>query len=246
MRIGLARRDIYLGTRSMFHMIKNRPVVLGTVLLMVAMTMAQSEHARETLSVQGYQGQASIIRYQGRVFVDAQALAQITNGSLSFEKNRIILTLPGPDGSSSSGEAHTSGFSRPFMKAAIEAMGSIREWGGTLQAIVLNGYPVGNTTAGNTIMAFQGRAADSVALASAAASTDSDYRGLELLKNEFNSVQAWTDGYVKARNSLSAADLSMSESQLNNDSEAQKIIHCGQFLAQMFAGGNFQDDAACH
>ena len=123
---------------------------------MVAMAMAQSQREREALSVQGYQGQASVIRYQGRVFVDAQALAQITNGSLSFEKNRIILTLPGPDGSSSSDEAHTSGFSRPFMKAAIEAMASIREWGGTLQAIVLNGYPVGNTTAGNTIMAFPG------------------------------------------------------------------------------------------
>jgi hypothetical protein len=230
----------------MFHMMKHRPVKFGAVLLMVAMAMAQSQHEREALSVRGYQGQASVIRYQGRAFVDAQALAQITNGSLSFEKNGMILTLPGPDGSSSSGEAHTSGFSRPFMKAAIEAMASIREWGGTLQAIVLNGYPVGNTTAGNTIMAFEGRAADSVALASAAASTDSDYRGLELLKNEFNNVQAWADGYIKSRNSLSAADLSMSESQLNNDSEAQKIIHCGQFLAQMFASGTFQDDAACH
>ena len=230
----------------MFHMMKHKPVMFGAVLLMVAMAMAQSQREREALSVQGYQGQASVIRYQGRVFVDAQALAQITNGSLSFEKNRIILTLPGPDGSSSSDDAHTSGFSRPFMKAAIEAMASIREWGGTLQAVVLNGYPVGNTTAGNTIMAFQGRAADSVALASAAASTDSDYRGLELLKNEFNNVQAWADGYVKARSSLSAADLSMSESQFNNDSEAQKIIHCGQFLAQMFASGTFQDDAACH
>ena len=227
-------------------MMKYRPVMLGAALLMVAMGMAQSQHEREALSVQGYQGQASVIRYQGRVFVDAQELAQITNGSLSFEKNRIILTLPNPDGSSSSDEAHTSGFSRPFMKAAIEAMASIREWGGTLQAVVQNGYPVGNTTAGNTIMAFQGRAADSVALASAAASTDSDYRGLELLKNEFNNVQAWADGYVKARSSLRAAELSMSESQLNNDSEAQKIIHCGQFLAQMFASGTFQDDAACH
>ena len=95
-------------------------------------------------------------------------------------------------------------------------------------------------------MAFQGRAADSVAIASAAASTDSDNRGLELLKNEFNNVQAWADGYAKARSSLSAADLSMSENQLKNDSGAQKIIHCGQFLAQMFASGNFQDDAACH
>ena len=230
----------------MFHMMKHRPVMIGAVLLIVAMAMAQSQREKEALSVQGYQGQASVIRYQGRVFVDAQALAQITNGSLSFEKNGIILTLPGPEGSSSSGDALTSGFSRPFIKAAIEAMASIREWGGTLQAVVQNGYPVGNTSAGNTIMAFEGRAADSVALASAAASTDSDYRGLELLKNEFNNVQAWADGYIKARNSLSAADLSMSESQFNNDSDAQKIIHCGQFLAQMFASGTFQDDAACH
>jgi hypothetical protein len=230
----------------MLHMMKHKPVIFGAVLLMVAIAMAQSQREREALSVQGYQGQASVIRYQGRVFVDAQALAQITNGSLSFEKNRIILTLPGPDGSSSSGDAHTLGFSRPFIKAAIEAMASIREWGGTLQAVVQNGYPVGNTTAGNTIMAFEGRAADSVALASAAASTDSDYRGLELLKNELNNVRAWADGYVKARSSLSAADLSMSESQFNNDYDAQKIIHCGQFLAQMFASGTVQDDAVCH
>jgi hypothetical protein len=230
----------------MFHMTKHKPAMFGAVLLMMAIAMAQSQREREALSVQGYQGQASVIRYQGRVFVDAQELAQITNGSLSFEQNRIILTLLGPDGSSSSDDPHTSGFSRSFIKAAIEAMASIREWGGTLQAVVQNGYPVGNTTAGNTIMAFQGRAADSVALASAAASTDSDYRGLELLKNEFNNVQAWADGYVKARNSLSAAELSMSESQFNNDYDAQKIIHCGQFLAQMFASGTFQDDALCH
>jgi hypothetical protein len=230
----------------MLHMMKHKPVMFGIVLLMVTMAMAQSQREREALSVQGYQGQASVIRYQGRVFVDAQALAQITNGSLSFEKNRIILTLPRPDGSSSSDEAHTSGFSRPFVKAAIEAMASIREWGGMLQVIVQNGYPVGKAMAGNTIRAYQGRAADSVALASAAASTDDDHRGLELLRNEFNNVQAWAESFVDARNSLSAADLSMSETQLNNDSEAQKIIRCGQFLAQMFAGGTFQDDAVCH
>jgi hypothetical protein len=123
---------------------KHTPVMLGAVLLMVVAAMAQSQGEREALSVQGYPGQASVTRYQGRVFVDAQALSQITNGSLSFEKNRIILTLPGPDGSSSTDKAHTSGFSRPFMKAAIEGMASSREWGGT-QAVV-HGYPVGNTT----------------------------------------------------------------------------------------------------
>lgn len=220
--------------------------MFGAVLLMVAMAMAQSQHESEALFVQGYQGQASVIRYQGRVFVDAQALAQITNGSLSFEKNRIILTLPGPDGSSSSDEAHTSSFSRPFIKAAIEAMASIREWGGILQVIVQNGYPVEKTTAGNTITAYQSRAADSVALASTAASTDSDYRGLELLRNEFNNVQAWSDSFVSARSSMSAVNLTMSESPFKEDQEAQKLVACGQFLAQTFAGGSFQDDAVCH
>ena len=97
----------------MLHMMRHKPLMFGAVLLMVAMAMAQSQREREALSVQGYPGQASVVRYRGRVFVDAQALAQITNGSLSFEKDRIILTLPGPDGSSSSADAHRSGFSRP-------------------------------------------------------------------------------------------------------------------------------------
>jgi hypothetical protein len=230
----------------MLHMMKHKPVMFGSVLLMAAMAMAQSQRERETLSVQGYQGQASVIRYQGHLFVDAQDLARITNGSLSFEKNRIILTLPGPDGSSSSDDFHTSGFSRPFIKAAIEAMASIREWGGMLMVTVQDGYPVGNTMAGNTIVAYQDRAADNVALASAAASTASDSRGLELLQNEFNNVQVWSDNFVEARKSMSAANLTVSEGALNNDEDAQKILRCGQFLAQMFAGGAFQDDAACH
>jgi len=67
-----------------------------------------------------------------------------------------------------------------------------------------------------------------------------------LLKNEFNNLQAWSDAFVRARASLSAADLTTSEDALKDDQDAQKLVHCGQFLAQMFAGGTFQDDAACH
>ena len=100
--------------------------------------------------------------------------------------------------------------------------------------------------AGNTIRAYEGRAADSVALAAAAASTESDYRGLELLRNELNNVRAWAETFVNARNDMRAVDLTTSEHPLKDDDEAQKMMHCGQFLAQMFAGGTFQDDAACH
>jgi hypothetical protein len=231
----------------MFHMMKHKPVMFGTVLLSAAMGLGQTQVRRETLSVQGYQGQATVIRNHGRVFVDVDDLARITKGSLSFEEDRIILTLVPSDPSESARDSATkSGFSLPFMRAAIEAMASIREWGGMLQVIVQHGYPVGKAMAGNTIRAYQGRAADGVALASAAASTDDDHRGLELLRNEFNNLQAWAESFVGARNSLSAAEMSTSEDPLKDDQDAQKIIHCGQFLAQMFAGGNFQDDAACH
>ncbi len=231
----------------MVRMMKRRPLIAGALLMMVTVASAQTQRQGEAFSIQGYPGQANATRLQGRLLVDVQDLAQITNGSLSFNKGRITLTLHRCDGSEPAvDDASSAGFSRTFMKAAIEAMASVREWGGMLMITVQNGYPVGNNMAGNTIMAFQGRAADSVALASSAASNDSDYRGLELLRNEFSHVQSWADRFSKARSSLSAANLTMSESALNDDDEAQKIIHCGQFLAQMFAGGAFQDDAACH
>jgi len=222
-------------------------VIVGGALLIVVTAVAQTQVQKETLSVQGYQGQARVIRNNGRAFVDVEELARITKGSLSFEDDRIILTLAPSDASESARDRATkSGFSPPFLRDAIEAMASIREWGGMLQVIVENGYPVGKAMAGNTIYAYQGRAADSVALASAAASTDDDHLGLELLRNEFNNVQGWADNFVDARNSLNAAELSTSENPLKDDQDAQKIIRCGQFLAQMFAGGTFQDDAACH
>ncbi len=216
-------------------------------IMIVVMAPAQTQRQNESLSIQGYPGQANVIRFQGRAFVDLEDLARITNGSLSYEGDRIVLTLARRDASEQAvDDAGKEGFSPAFRRAAIEAMASIREWGGMMQVIVQNGYPVGKAMAGNTIRAYQGRAADSVALAGAAASTDSDHRGLELLRNEFNNIQAWADSFVDARNSMSAADLSTSENPLKNDSEAQKIIQCGQFLAQMFAGSTFQDDAACH
>ncbi len=224
---------------------KHNAVLLVVLLMMVVTAPAQTRRERETLSVQGYSGETTAIQIQGRTFVDVQELARITNGSIRFENRRSILTLG--DASTTVGE-NTSrpGFSRPFMSAAIEAMASIREWGGMLLITVQNGYPVGNNMVGNTIASYQGRAADSVALAAAAASTESDYRGLELLRNEFNNGQGWAERFVHARSTLSAANMTITEHAFENDDEAQKIIRCGQFLAQMFASGAFQDDASCH
>jgi hypothetical protein len=231
----------------MFRMIRWRTLVFGALLAPVVMAAAQTQRQGEALSVEGYAGEAAVIQFHGRAFVDVQDLAKITQGFLSFEKDRVILTLRHPDpAESAGGDAGKATFSRGFTSAAIEAMASIREWGGMLQVIVQNGYPVGKAAAGNTIRAYQGRAADHVALAAAAASTDSDYRGLELLRNQFNNLQIWAESFIEARNSLRAANLSTSENALKNDEGAQKIMNCGQFLEEMIATRTFQDDPACH
>ena len=226
---------------------KRSALIICARLMMVAMASAQMQRQGKALSVQGYPGQAAVVQFQGRTLVEVQDLARITGGSLNFQSDQIVLTLPDRDASEAVGrDTGQSGFSRGFKRAAIEAMASIREWGGMLLVTVQNGYEVQTSLAGNTIVAYQNRAAESVALASTAASTDADYRGLELLKNEFNNVQVWAEKYIEARRSLSAANLTMSESALTNDQEAQKTVRCGQFLAQMFASGTYQDDAACH
>jgi hypothetical protein len=226
---------------------KRMPFVIMALLMMLVTAEAQTQRQGETFSVQGYPGQAPVIHLQGRALVDVQDLTRITNGTLSFEQDRIILTLSrgnAPD--TADDELRKSRFSRPFMRAAIEAMASVREWAGLVMITVQNGYPVGNNMAGNTINAYQSRAAESIALASSVASNDADQRGVELLRNGFNTAQAWSERFVKARSSLSATNMTITENAFQNDQEAQKIVHCGQFLAQMFAGGVFQDDASCH
>ena len=227
------------------HIPKYTPLIAG-VLLSVTMRMAgQAPPRAESFSIDAYPGHAKLMRYQGRLLVDLEDLAQITKGSLKVDGDRIILTLPSDASSSPAGEA-PNGFSRPFMRAAIEAMASIREWGGILMATVQRGYPVDNTMAGDTLGGYQGRATDNVGLAAAAASNDFDREGLELLRNELAGMQAWSDRFVEARHSSRAASLTTSEHGIDNDAYAQKLIRCGRFLAQMFASGTFQDDPACH
>ena len=231
----------------MFRMIRRTAVTVGASAMMVLMSSAQTQRQREVMYIQDFPGQADVIRLQGRVLVDVQDLARITKSSLTYEGNHIILTLARRDASEQADSTdEKTGFSPAFRRAAIEAMASIREWGGTLQVVVENGYPVGKAMAGNSIRAYEGRAADSVALVTSAASTASDHRGLELLRNEFNNMQAWAESFVNARNEMRAVNLTTSEHALKDDDEAQKIIHCGQFLAQMFAGNTFEDNAACH
>ena len=39
--------------------------------------------------------------------------------------------------------------------------------------------------------------------------------------------------------------MTLTDTPLQDDDEAQKIIACGHFLAQMFPSGTFHDNAVC-
>jgi len=226
--------------------INRAATVVLTVLLTLVAVFAQGNSQRLKLLIAGYVGDVPIAQSQGHLLVDVQDLARLTNGSISYEGGRVVLTLPCCATPKQSEEkVDKSHFSRAFTRAAIEATGSIREWGGVLMTTVENGYPVGGSMAGNVMLAYQGRAADNVALAAAAASTEADYAGAELLRSEYNNVQAWSDEFIKARRSMSAVNLTTSPAGPMGDPEVRKLFDCGQSLARMFAAGRLEEDVAC-
>ena len=223
-----------------------RIFLIATVLAMLSVAPAQAQQNR-TLVLSGSGAEAPIKQINGVNYVDLEALARITRGTLSFEGNRVLLTVPTPtvvsarpavsDGSSPA----QTGFSKEFRMTALEAVSSLREWVSTLAVALQNGYPIGDAMA-----SYRGRATDSLRLATVAASTGADQRALQLLNREFDHAQRLSSQLVNARNSLSAANYSMAPDTISNDPAFQQIVSCGQSLGGMLASGDLDSDTPCH
>ena len=210
-------------------------------------TLAQVNHQSHTLVINGEAGQADLVKIDGHFYVDLDAVARITNGSLRFEASRIVLDLPISTVSSPTtvpppSPEDDSGLSQDFMKAGIEAIAEMREWASTLAYAIQNGYQVTESW----VATYREQASHSVNLASAAARTEADRNALQLLNNEFEAVRQWSDKLVEARKSMDTAKYALSAHALRDDPMSQKITTCGHFLASMLAAGSFQDDPSCH
>ncbi len=224
--------------------------LLSTSLLVVLLLMAGSSVSQtaqnRTLIVNGQSGQVAVLQIEGRSFVDLAALAQIANGSLGFQGNRITLTLPAasagtPPANSSPLPSGGSSFSKSFMKAGIEFMSVIREWRSAQANALQNGYPVTAAWVAN----YRSQAQQNLSLASVAASTDSDQQALQLLTYELQNMDKWSNKVLEARKNMDAAKY-MSPDALNNDPLFQKILNCAHSLASMASSGQFEDDGSCH
>jgi hypothetical protein len=89
---------------------------------------------------------------------------------------------------------------------------------------------------------YRGQAADSLGLASVAASTDSDRSAVQLLSNELDNMRALSVQLLAQRKSMQY----VSPELLKDDPLNQKILTCARSLASMAVGGQFVDDISCH
>lgn len=227
------------------HFLESRPILFGMLMFFASLLVFVRLYAapqNRTLVVTGHPGELSVREMDGRYYVDVEELTRLANGSLSFRGNQIVLTLPAspistPATSSAASQSTASGFSKEFLRAAIEQMSVIREWRSSLINAIRQGYPVTEEWAAT----FRGQAQQNLRLVSVAASTESDRNALHLLTNEFNNIKKLSDRFVEANKTRTY----VSPNALDNDPLDQKILSCAHSLAAMAANNQFVDDGAC-
>ena len=213
-------------------------VLLAMVLAVPVVAASQTGDESRTLLISGQGGEAPIVRMQGKSYVELEALARLTHGTLSFSGTQVTLTLPGSAATATTIAGEKSEFSREFLRAGIEEMAVIREWRIALVNAVQKGYAVTN----DWIVYYQSPAAKDLRIASVAASTDSDRKAYQLLSNEFDNMKKLSDRFVDAHTALNYTSVDALES----DPLDQKILNCARSLAAMAASGQYVDDGSCH
>jgi len=213
-------------------------------MLMLALGLTLSPAAQQmlTLIVNDQQSHVAVLQINGYPYVELAGLARATNSSLTLKGSEITLTMPlsasGSSGTSSTvSSPDARGLSRSFLKAAIEAMSSMREWHSALANAIQNQYPI----AENWLVNYQNETATNLRLASLATSGDADRNALQLITNVFNSMKRLSDYYFGKRQSQSY----ISPDSLKDSDLDKKIVTCGHSLAAMVASGQFQDDGSC-
>jgi len=195
-----------------------------------------------SLAVSGQPGHANVIQVQGRNYVEVDGLARLTNGSISFSGNQIVLTLPGPSTGSPAdapaAAAPTTGLSQGFLNAGIEAMSQLREWHAALKNAIERSYPISE----DWIAPLRRQAQQNLRLAEVAASTETEKSAFALLANEFNNMNKLSNKYLDMAKNLNY----IAPDSLSNDPLEQKLLACGHSLVAMVSSSQLVDDGSCH
>jgi hypothetical protein len=220
-------------------------VVAAVAMFVVMVGLVQAAQQGTVLVLSGYTETVPVMQVNGKNYVNVEALARATNGSMSFNGNQIVLTLPaaGSGGGAAASQqaapaaSQSTGFSKEFLTAAIEEMSTLREWHSALASAIANGFPV----TGELVGPYQAQAVTNLRLMQVAVSTQSDQGAAQLISNAYQKMKELSDKYVAKRANLEF----VGPNALKNDPLDQSLIACGKSLRSMAGSGQFVDDGTC-
>jgi hypothetical protein len=215
-----------------------RWMTLVGLLIVNGSALSQAGQPAEMLTVSGLHGQAPVTRINGSSYVAVDALARLMNGSLAYQRNEIVLTIPAGGTGFPASRSANPGFSKEFQKASIETMSDIREWRSALLNAVENSYPIKDAWMAD----YRAQAAKNLRFTSVAVTTDSDRKALPLLQKEFDHMQELGNKILAAHKNLNY----ITPESVKKDPLDQKILNCARSLAEMAASGEFQDVGTCN
>lgn len=201
-----------------------------------------------TFVVNGRNVRGALREIDGRAYVDLELLAQALGASVKFESHRISLSVPAAlaaapatgarPGASTAQNARR--LSPEFATAAISSLVAMRQWQGAVETVIRFGIPANGTWPKD----YRDNAEAALNQARVAASSGGDQSAVQLLQNEFTSLNSWSDSVITERQSLRAARF-IDPNALANDSALSKISSCSGFLGSMIGSGVFSEGSAC-
>jgi len=210
---------------------------LAAFLVPAAMAVSLLAQQSNSLTIAGQPGSAKVIQVDGRNYVEVEGLARLTNSSMSFNANQIVLTMPGTTPDAPAAATSAPGFSKDFVAAGIEAMSQVREWRVALRTSIQRSYPLSE----EGLAAYRDQARKALRLASVAVATPADKNVLPFLTNEFNNMQQLSDNYLQMAKSMTYIE----PNSLDSDPLDQKIRACAHALTSMVSANQFVDDGSC-
>jgi hypothetical protein len=227
---------------------KTKAVLFSGIILSLAGVILAQTAANKTLVVNGTSAGAAVREIDGHTYIEIEALARVTNGVVTIEPTRVLLSIPSAATLANAGAAAEVPKTRPavglsveFKRAAISELSEMREWRGAVGAMITYGLAAGSATAQD----YHAICESGLSQATVVAVTNDDLNAVQLLKGEFDTLTAWAAQVVADRKALNGAR-TIDPNSMANDPVLTKITACGRFLNSMIVSGAYADDVSCH
>ena len=238
--------------RNFRFLSKTKAIFLSGIILSLAGVIVAQTAANKTLVVNGTSAGSAVREIDGHTYIEIEALARVTNGVVTIEPTRVLLSIPAAANSAVAGTAAAPanaattarpavGLSVEFKRAAISELSEMREWRGAIGAMITYGLAAGSATAQD----YHAICESGLSQATVVAVTNDDLNAVQLLKDEFDTLTAWAAQVVADRKALNGAR-TIDPNSMANDPVLTKITACGRFLNSMIVSGAYADDASCH